>query len=137
MPTDCYQLPVQLVSIGLQRLDGEPATAIARTLEEAARTLRLWGQNAPSAGAGYHRVAYVLRFDNGEEFPEIFRLRRDLELDAIVVAIKGQFATVLSRRPVGTHKKSPVRTQLLLPSQRYRDVLQKRAAAVLDRYQLV
>lgn len=128
---------VRLTSVSVQRLDGPAASALLTSLAQAEMALREWARTAPEDGHGYHRVAYVLAFDDGQEYTDIYPLRRkDAESFAIAGQIRERFLGQQVQAPLGRGRKGALSRPILVAGRRQQAVLQKRAAALVDWYDL-
>ena len=128
---------VRLRSIALQRLDGPRATATVPTVPEADDILRVWAQSAPEPGQGYHRVAYLLVFEDGQEYREIYHLYRgDVGPVDLARTVCGHLEAAAGRRYPELEPTAGSRRRLVLSPDRDRQSARKRAAALLDGYAL-
>ena len=128
---------VRLRSVALQRLDGPRATVIVRTLSEADDVLRRWAQSGPEPGKGYHRVAYLLVFEDGQEYREIYHLyRSDVRPVDLARTVRGHLEAAAGRRSPELESTAGSRRRLVLSPHRDRQTARKWAAALLDGYAL-
>lgn len=126
---------IQLVSVSVQRLDGPTESREFSSLAEAEMTLREWARTAPVDGQGYHRVAYVLVFDDGQEYIDIYPLKhKDAECYEIARTIREKFLDQQVQSPLARGRKGTLARPLLVAGRRQQSVLQKRAVALVDRY---
>ena len=128
---------VRLRSIALQRLDGLRATATVQTLPEADAILRLWAQSGPEPGKGYHRVAYLLVFEDGQEYREIYHLyRSDVRPVDLARTVRGHLEAAAGRRSPELESTAGSRRRLVLSAHRDGQTARKWAATLLDAYAL-
>ena len=99
--------------------------------------LRLWAPSAPERGKGYHRVAYLLVFADGQEYREIYHLycgeARPVDLTGTV---RGHLEAAAGRRspePQPTAGSGSRRRLVVSPHGDPRSA-RKWAAALLDSY---
>ena len=125
---------VRLRSIALQRLDGQRATATVRSFPEADEVLCVWAQTAPEHGKGYHRVAYLLVFEDGQECRELYHLNRsDGQPVSLARSVRGHLEAVARRHYAKADRDDESRRRLLSPHRDPRGT-GKQAAALLDGY---
>ena len=128
---------VRLRAITLQRLDGPRATARVRTFAEADEILRLWATTAPELGKGYHRVAYGLLFEDGQEYSDLYRLNRTevIPID-LARSARERLEVNAGRRSTRLAAYDLPYRRSLLSAERQPPSVRKRAAQLLDLYAL-
>ncbi|MBI4571697.1 MAG: hypothetical protein HY713_00085, partial [candidate division NC10 bacterium] len=71
---DMAKAPVSLIRLHGVEVPGSPE-AVASSWDEASRILTAWGETAPPAHHGYHKVDFQVLFANGTEYGGRFDLQ--------------------------------------------------------------